>query len=155
VNSSTIFATIATAPIPRYLQDGSQLAEFSVSFPNPRTPEQPNIVEAIAFGKMGEAICKQDLQIGTQIILESRISMNVVERSEGFKEKKAQLNVTRYFVINGSITAPLIETATPVVETKTPATPVAVLATANAKSTAAIAPPSGDYVPDYYDDIPF
>jgi single-stranded DNA-binding protein len=165
LNSSTIVTTIVQPPELRYLNGGSAIAELTVSFPLLKTPDEPAIVKAIAWGKLAENITSQDLQVGEQVVLESRISI-VVSESDGIKHKKAELNIQRYYLVNGSIYAPIQsatgteqgQNAAPVaVPQATTVTPVSQLATPKAKAATKAAPkaaPVEDYEPSY-DDIPF
>ncbi len=170
MNTSTIVTTIVKPPELRYLNGGSAIAELTVSFPLLKTPDEPAIVKAIAWGKLAENITSQDLQVGEQIVLESRISIVVSEAPDGIKHKKAELNIQRYYLVNGSIYAPIqsatgteqAQSAAPVaVPQATPVTPVSQLATPKAKAApkaatkaAPVAAPAEEYKPDY-DNIPF
>jgi single-strand DNA-binding protein len=159
VNNSNLLVSIVQPPELRYLSNGTtSIAEFQVSFPLPKTPEQPAVVKAIAWGKLGEGICEQNLQVGDSLILESRVAIVETESVEGTKNKKIELNVQRYYLVSGTVAAPTASQSAPAVpqakaQARTPVTPVAQLATPKA-ATVAKAAPAVNYEPDY-DDIPF
>jgi single-stranded DNA-binding protein len=158
LNNSTLCVTIVQPPELRYPSNNSTIAEFTVSFPNIKTPEQPAVVKAIAWGKLAENICEQDLQVGDRLVLESRVSI-VVSEEDGIKHKKAELTVQRYFLVSGEITAPgqgaiVPQAMAQVAPTKTPVTPVSKLATPKAKAAPVAAAVAEELAMDY-DSIPF
>jgi single-stranded DNA-binding protein len=57
---------------------------------------RPAILKAIAWGKLGQEVSEK-YRAGDCIIIEGRLSMNVIERREGFKEKRAELTASKIY----------------------------------------------------------
>ncbi len=164
MNSCVLMAEIISAPELRYTQDGqTAIAEMTVQFPALRAEDPMETLKVIGWGNLAQTIQEQ-FQVGEQVILEGRLNMNVLDRPEGFKEKKAELTVSRIHRVQADLNAPRM-TATPGTATQrspqaapqaaapaprpTPAAPQPAPATPTAAP-----PPTPDYEPNY-DDIPF
>lgn len=94
MNSCILMAEIVQEPQLRYTPDQTALAEMLVQFPGLRAEDPPATLKVVGWGNLAQEIQQQYRQ-GDRVIIEGRLSMNTVERSEGFKEKRAELTVQR------------------------------------------------------------
>jgi single-stranded DNA-binding protein len=81
-------------------------------------------------------------------MIEGRLAMNVVERSEGFKEKQVEMTVQRIYSVSDLSTMPMAPP--PAV-----ATPTASPSPAASRPATPAAPAAAPVEPASYDDIPF
>ena len=152
MNNCILMAEIVEAPQLRYTADNqTPISEFVVKFPGLREGDAAGQMKAIGWGNLAQEI-QEKYQVGDRVLLEGRLSMNTLERPEGFKEKRAEMTVQRVFPVSELQTASMSE-PTPIAAGKfvgnnTPAsTPSAAAAPATPAAPAAAAPE--------YDDIPF
>jgi single-stranded DNA-binding protein len=97
MNSCILLAKIVRSPELRYTQDTqTPFAQMLVEFPGTRPEEAAATLKVVAWGGLGTEV-SQTYQEGDQVIIEGRLSMNTQERPEGFKEKRAELVVSRIF----------------------------------------------------------
>jgi single-strand DNA-binding protein len=164
-------AKIVRRPELRYTQDNQtpyaqMLVEF---FPN-RTDASPANLKAVAWGNLASEVA-QNYNEGDQVILEGRLSMQVFDRPEGFKEKRAELVISHLYHLDGSMsggemTAPTPEKVVPINAHKSNKTqPVATVAPKPAEdfeydvsyelSNPAAWQPTDTSVEENLDDIPF
>jgi single-strand DNA-binding protein len=100
MNSCTIGGTVLEKPEIRYTPDGERkVANFYIEFfygfgDNQKTGK----LKAVAWGLNAEQA--QKLEPGDAVILEGRLSMNSIERAEGFKEKRAEFTASYIFTSN-------------------------------------------------------
>lgn len=99
MNSIILMAEIVEDPQLRYTSD-SQLAltEMLVQFPALRDVDPPSTLRVIAWGNFAQEVHEKYHQ-GDQIIIEGRLGMNLIERKEGFKEKRAELTAQRIYPV--------------------------------------------------------
>ncbi len=97
MNSCILMAQITEAPQLRYTQDNQlAIAELKVQFAALR-PEEPAVeVKAIGWGNTAQDIVSR-YQVGDRVVIEGRLGMNTIERPEGFKEKRAELTISRIY----------------------------------------------------------
>ncbi|HEY9706524.1 MAG TPA: single-stranded DNA-binding protein [Allocoleopsis sp.] len=101
MNSYVLMAEIIKEPEVRYLSD-NQLAkaDIMVQFPNSVTkPDELAKLRVIVWGKLAEEI-KNKYQTGDHIIIEGRLNMELHERPEGFKEKRAELTASKIHLVS-------------------------------------------------------
>ncbi|MCY7275182.1 MAG: single-stranded DNA-binding protein, partial [Phormidesmis sp. CAN_BIN44] len=106
----------------------------------------------------------QDIQAnyhqGDRVILEGRLTMNTVDRPEGFKEKTAEMTVQKIYTLDGgdirSTTSASSAGTVPQPASPAAAQPASPAATPRAKTTTTKAPatPAPSSQPEL-DDIPF
>ena len=103
MNSCILMAQIINQPQLRYTPDNqTPLTEMMVEFPSLRESDPPNSLKVVAWRDLANEV-SQNYQIGDQVILEGRLRMNIIERQEGFKEKRAEFTLSRiYPVSNGT-----------------------------------------------------
>jgi single-stranded DNA-binding protein len=95
MNHCTLMAKIITAPQLRYTQDNqTAIAEMMVAFPGLRADDPAQTLKVIGWGNLAQDI-QANYPEGSNVLLEGRLSMNTVDRPEGFKEKQAELTVQR------------------------------------------------------------
>ncbi|NCJ05066.1 single-stranded DNA-binding protein [Synechococcales cyanobacterium C] len=95
MNSCVLIAEITKAPELRYTQDGkTPLAEMIVKFPGLRAEDPMETLKVVGWGNLAQQIQEQYHE-GDQVALEGRLSMTTLDRPEGFKEKRAELIVSR------------------------------------------------------------
>ncbi len=95
-------AEIVQDPQLRYTSDTQiPVAEMLVQFDAPREGDPPATLKVIAWRKLAEALA-QNYRRGDRVILEGRLSMILVDRSEGFKEKRAEMTAQRIHTIASS-----------------------------------------------------
>ena len=163
MNSCVLMAEIVKAPELRYMQDGqTAIAEMTVQFPALRSEDPMETVKVVGWGNLAQQIQEQ-FHEGDQVVLEGRLNMVLTDRPEGFKEKRAELTVSRLHKVQADLNAPRIastpaapmQQARPQPAAAMPAVPSAPAPApaAPARVNAPVAPPS-EYEPNY-DDIPF
>jgi single-stranded DNA-binding protein len=153
MNSCTLFAEIVQAPQLRHTQDTQMaLAEMVVQFPGPRSTDPPGTLKAVGWGNLAKEI-HENYHEGDKVILEGRLSMNRLDRPEGFKETRAELTIQRIYrlgtdgVIQSSVALP---TAMP-----SSASPAASMGRPMVSEPAVRQSPSYTVPDDTPDDIPF
>lgn len=159
MNNCILMAEIVEAPQLRYTADNqTPIAEFVVKFPGLREGDKSGQIKVVGWGNLAQEI-QERYRMGDRVLLEGRLGMNTLERTEGFKEKRAEMTVQRVSPVSDLQSLPIAE-ATPIAPGRfasgqgaAPAsTPSAAPATAPAAAatSAPAATPAADY-----DDIPF
>lgn len=161
MNSCILMADIVKAPELRYTQDGQMaIAEMIVQIQPLRANDPASNLKVVAWGNLGQQVQEQCRE-GDKVVLEGRLSMNTLDRPEGYKEKVAELTVSRVHPVGGAgmslsggaanaMGASSAPAAAPApVATPTPAVPAAPPASipAPAQATPTVEP--------NFDDIPF
>ena len=179
MNSCVLMAEIIQQPELRYTADNQlEITQMLVQFWGARENDPPANLKVVGFGKLAKEI-QENYKEGDRVILVGRLSMNTIERPEGFKEKRAEMTVQQIqhlgagFDINPMQTQtqsiPSAPVPTPQSQTVNPVPQVATTApTRSAFNTASPQPepvPQPVYEPSTYpamveeeipeDDIPF
>jgi single-strand DNA-binding protein len=111
MNSCILMAKIVRRPELRYTQDNqTPYAQMLVEFSPSRTEAAPANLRAVAWGNLASEVA-QNYNEGDQVILEGRLSMQMIDRPEGFKEKRAELVISHLYHLDGSMSSG--EVATP------------------------------------------
>ncbi|MFP4135306.1 MAG: single-stranded DNA-binding protein [Halothece sp.] len=101
MNSCILMATITSQPQLRYTQENqTPLADMMVEFPNLKESDPPSSLKVVAWRDLANEV-SQNYQPGEQVILEGRLRMNIIERQEGFKEKRAEFTLSRIHRLGG------------------------------------------------------
>jgi single-strand DNA-binding protein len=161
MNSCVLMAEIVKAPELRYLQDGqTAISEMTVQFPALKAEDPMEMLKVVGWGNLAQQIQEQ-FQPGDQVIIEGRLNMILIDRPEGFKEKRAELTAARIHKVQADLNAPSIAAA-PAARVQSAAAPAPVAtssaprpAPAAAKPSAQPASPYVEYTEPNYDDIPF
>jgi single-stranded DNA-binding protein len=96
MNSCILMAQIISEPELRSTQDQTSVSTMMVEFESTKEGEDPGKVQVEGWGKLAEDI-KSTYSAGDQIIIEGRLSMNLFEMPEGYKEKRAKLVASRIY----------------------------------------------------------
>ncbi|WP_445636942.1 Single-stranded DNA-binding protein [Nostoc sp. DSM 114161] len=115
MNSCVLMAEIINEPQLRYTADNNLgVTEMLVQFPNSQKPEDPPAtLKVVGWGNLATEI-QQNYHQGDRVILVGRLTMNTVERQEGFKEKRAELTVQQIQSVGASFnTTSFSSNATP------------------------------------------
>jgi single-strand DNA-binding protein len=101
MNSCILMAEIIVAPERRYTQGDRVLTEMRVQFPGLRAEDPLMTLKVVGWGNLAEEIYEK-YHPGDRIIIEGRLSMNTIDRPEGFKEKRAELVASKIYPIEVS-----------------------------------------------------
>jgi single-strand DNA-binding protein len=161
MNSCVLMAEIVKDPELRFMQDGqTAIAEMTVQFPAFRAEDPMEMLKVVGWGNLAQQIQEQ-FHIGDQVVMEGRLNMVLVDRPEGFKEKRAEFTVGRIHRVQADLNAPRIAN-NPAATTPAPSQPKAAAPAApkppSVPATPAASKPSAPSPSDYepnYDDIPF
>lgn len=96
MNSYILMASIIQEPELRFTPDGLERAEFMVQFPGMRAEDPPGMLKVVAWGSLAKD-AHENYHMGDSAVLEGRLGMNVIQRREGFKEKQAELILSRIY----------------------------------------------------------
>ena len=102
MNSCILMAQIVSDPELRSTQDQVSVASMMVEFESTKEGDAPGKVQVEGWGNLAEEI-KNTYSAGQQIIIEGRLSMNLFEMPEGYKEKRAKLVASKIYPVGGSI----------------------------------------------------
>ena len=100
MNSCILMAQIVSDPELRSTQDQTSVSTMMVEFESTREGEDPGKVQVEGWGNLAEEI-KNTYSAGDRVIVEGRLSMNLFEMPEGYKEKRAKLVASRIYPVNG------------------------------------------------------
>ncbi|MGB3789396.1 MAG: single-stranded DNA-binding protein [Phormidesmis sp.] len=154
MNNCVLMAEIVQAPQLRYTADNqTPIAEFVVKFPGLKEGDASGQMKVVGWGNLAQEI-QEKYREGDRVLLEGRLSMNTLERPEGFKEKRAEMTAQRISPISELQSVAMAE-PTPIAEGRfasgtAPASTPSAAAVPAAASPASPAEPAPDY-----DDIPF
>lgn len=124
MNSCILMAQIIQDPELRYTADTqTPIAQMLVEFPSQRAEDPPARLRVVGWGNLANSI-KENYAVGDRVLIEGRLSMNTIERSEGFKEKRAELNASRIYKLGAdALFEPHVAVPATTVEAPTPASP--------------------------------
>ena len=121
MNSCVLMAEIIQQPELRYTADNQlEITQMLVQFWGVRDNDSPANLRVVSFGKLAKEI-QENYHEGDRVILVGRLSMNTIERPEGFKEKRAEMTVQQIQHIGGDINTNPMQAQTQSI----PSTPVA------------------------------
>ena len=103
MNSTVLEATVLLAPQMRYTADSqTPVAEFRIEFPGLKDDDPPAELTVETWGKLAER-ASAEIQEGQAILIQGRLSMNTIDRPEGFKEKTARLTANDWSLLGGAV----------------------------------------------------
>ncbi|MBU6228364.1 MAG: single-stranded DNA-binding protein [Cyanobacteria bacterium REEB459] len=152
MNNCLLLAEIVQPPQLRYTSDNqTPVAEFTVQFPGLKEGDSPAKIKVVGWGNLGQEVQAQ-YQVGQRVLLEGRLTMSVIDRPEGFKEKQVEMTLQRIYNA-GSFNTMAMDTPP---AASAPPTPPAASSPPRASSPkpAQVAAPDLGNGPNY-DDIPF
>jgi len=95
MNTCILMAEIVQEPELRFTPDNqTPLAEMLVQFAGIRPEDPPSTLKVVGWGNLAQEI-QANYHAGDRVVIEGRLSMNTIDRPEGFKEKRAELTVQR------------------------------------------------------------
>ncbi|MGB5711065.1 MAG: single-stranded DNA-binding protein [Waterburya sp.] len=106
MNSCILMAQIVSDPELRSTQDQISVSTMMVEFESSREGEAPGKVQVEGWGNLAEEI-KNTYSSGDRVIIEGRLSMNLFEMPEGYKEKRAKLVASRIYPLGVSTSSSL------------------------------------------------
>ncbi len=123
MNSCVLMAQIIQAPELRYTSDNqTPIAQMLVEFPALKGDEPPATLKVVGWGNFAQEI-KDMYSVGDLVVIEGRLSMNTIDRPEGFKEKRAELVASRMYKLGvDTEIVPEIPATSGSVNSSTPAT---------------------------------
>ena len=95
MNSCVLVARILGEPELRYTPDNTPLAQITIEFPGLRETDPACRLKAVGWGDNLSQTIQQNYHDGDNVIVTGRLTMNTIERPEGFKEKKAELVISQ------------------------------------------------------------
>ncbi len=146
MNSCILMAQIIKEPELRYTTDNQlPTSQMLVQFPALKPEDSPATLRVVGWGDLATEI-KENFHEGDQVIIQGRLQMNSIDRPEGFKEKRAELSVSKIYKV-GETTG---FSANPPNSSPTPVTTTPISAPSTYKPTPERTAPEPDL-----DDIPF
>jgi len=119
MNSCVLMAKIVRDPELRSTQDQVSVSSMFVEFESTREGEAPGTLKVEGWGNLAEEM-KNSYNVGDSIVIEGRLSMNLLER-EGYKEKRATLVASKIYRVGNVGTNNTNNTFTSVESNSTPA----------------------------------
>jgi single-strand DNA-binding protein len=147
-------AEIVQAPELRSTSDNQmEIAEMFVQFINAKPENPPALIKVVGWNNLAREI-KEKYRQGDRVIIEGRLEMSVIDKPEGYKEKRAQLVASRIHAFTGGEDIGTMSTsaAIPMAESRPPAQSIPSTA-AKATKVAPAKPIESFEVSD--DEIPF
>lgn len=113
MNSCILIAQIVQDPQLRYTPDETAVTEMLVQFAGTKAEDPPHTLKVVGWGNLATEIAEGYHQ-GDRVILQGSLRMNTFDRPEGFKEKRAELVVSRIYNLYGEPVAiqPLVAAGT-------------------------------------------
>ncbi len=163
MNSCVLMVEVISEPELRQTTDNLEVANMMVEFPGLRSDDPSARIRAVGWGNLATEISEK-YHAGDRVILEGRLGMNVIEMKEGYKEKRAELIISRIFPISSAnnsyasqpaATSKVVNMATPPSPTPQAPAPAAINTAPSPTSKVADTPEPGNYSDEELDDIPF
>lgn len=105
MNSCILMAQVVSDPELRSTQDNLAVSYMMVEFEGLKAEDPPTRIRVVGWGNLASEI-KEKYGQGDQIIIEGRLSMNVVDLPEGYKEKRAELIASHIYPAGGQLETP-------------------------------------------------
>lgn len=103
MNSCVLMARVIRNPELRYTPDNQiPVAEMLVEFAGLKDDDPPATLKVVGWGNLASDI-QQQYVIDDQVIIQGSLRMNTLERPEGFKEKRAELNASRIYKLSSGM----------------------------------------------------
>lgn len=116
MNSCVLMATVIRNPELRYTQENqTPVTTLLVEFPGSREEDPACSLKVVGWGNLATEM-QERYHEGDQLLIEGRLSMQMVERTEGFKEKRAELVASRVVKLDGVALTLAPSTPTPMSE---------------------------------------
>ncbi|NER33836.1 MAG: single-stranded DNA-binding protein [Oscillatoria sp. SIO1A7] len=102
MNSFILMAEIVRDPELRYTGDDLPIAEMLVKFSTMRSEEPPATLRVVGWGNLAKEI-ESRYKEGDFVIIQGRLSINTIERREGFREKRAEMVASRIYPVEAPL----------------------------------------------------
>jgi single-strand DNA-binding protein len=113
MNTFILMAEITQDPELRYLPDNqTPIAEMTVEFAGARPEDPRSSLKVVGWGNLAQEI-QSKYHTGDRVVLEGRLSMNTIDRPEGYKEKRAEMTVQRVYRLEGTGLSASVTSTTP------------------------------------------
>lgn len=123
MNSCILMAEIIQEPQLRYTADNqTAITEMVVQFESTRPDDPPATLKAIAWGNRAQEVYDH-YKVGDRVVLEGRLTIRNIDRPEGFKEKRAELVVSRVHALGATPATTSQSPPPPAFAAPTPSTP--------------------------------
>ena len=157
MNSCILMAEVITNPELRKTPDDVDVANMMIEFPGLREEDPATRIRVVGWRNLGVEM-SQKYSTGDRVVVEGRLSMNVVEMN-GYKEKRAELVASHIYALgqnsNPSLSQPMT-TASNVVDFSASTSEADSATTPGYSSTpAAVASTTDEYDEGTLDEIPF
>ena len=110
MNTCILWGQVVKSPEFRYTPNNLAIAEMLIKFPALQDDKSPGVIKASMFGDRAKDL-PELCPLNSQVILEGSLRMQMVEVSEGFKEKRAELRLSRVHPLG--ITGPAGQSVAP------------------------------------------
>ena len=100
MNSCILMAEIVGEPELRSTQEGMAVSNVLIEFPGIREEDPTAKIKLVGWGNLAEEM-KNNYHNGDRVIIEGRLSMNIIE-IDGYKEKKAELVASRIYPLGSA-----------------------------------------------------
>ena len=95
MNSCVLMVRVLEQPQLRYTADNqTEVAEMMVEFDSTKLENPPSRLKVVGWRNLAVEM-QEKYEQGDQLIIQGSLRMNVFERKEGFKEKRAELTASR------------------------------------------------------------
>ncbi|MEO1146854.1 MAG: single-stranded DNA-binding protein [Cyanobacteria bacterium J06638_22] len=95
MNNFIVMAEIVQEPQLRYTSDTQiPVTEMTVQFDGVRDSDPASKLKIVAWRDLAQDV-QENYHTGDRVILEGRLTMLTVDRPEGFKEKRAEMTLSR------------------------------------------------------------
>lgn len=102
MNSIVLMGEILSDPEARVTADNLDVTSVMVQFPGPRPEDSPHQVKVTAFGELAKTIAST-CHAGEQITVEGQIHIYSMDRSDGRKDKVAEINARRVYPLGSGL----------------------------------------------------
>ncbi|MBE9100076.1 single-stranded DNA-binding protein [Vacuolonema iberomarrocanum] len=101
MNNFIVMAEIVQEPQLRYTSDTQiPVTEMMVQFDGVRDSDPASKLKIVAWRDLAQEV-QEKYHTGDRVILEGRLTMLTVDRPEGFKEKRAEMTLSRLHRVTG------------------------------------------------------
>lgn len=102
MNSIVLMGEILSDPEARVTADSLDVTSMMVQFPGTRPEDDPYQVKVTAFGELAKTVAGT-CRAGEQITVEGQIHIYSVDRSDGRKDKVAEINARRVYPLGAGL----------------------------------------------------
>lgn len=156
MNSCILMAEVITNPELRKTPDDVDVANMMVEFPGLRDEDPTTRIRVVGWGNLGVEMSDK-YSMGDRIVIEGRLSMNVVEMN-GYKEKRAELVASHIYSLgqnNSQSFSQEVPTSSNVVDFQPSSEPESTPTPGYSSTPAAVTSTTEEYDKGTLDEIPF